>query len=178
MAHYLTMPKKSQVLALLELGWSYRRIEAETGVRRETVRRSTDKSRQGKAGQNVPRLGSRRPASRPPPTAPPHPRETRRGADRPADLAGPRRRVWYAASYESVKRYVRTIAPARRAVGVFHCAPHADPRLRKRCAQQRDDPAQHVERPARRRGVLRAQHGRAEIPFTLVIEVTNASSGK
>jgi hypothetical protein len=37
MANYLKMPKKSQVLALLELGWSYRRIEAETGVRRETV---------------------------------------------------------------------------------------------------------------------------------------------
>jgi len=37
MTNYLKMPKKSQVLALLELGWSYRRIEAETGVRRETV---------------------------------------------------------------------------------------------------------------------------------------------
>ena len=31
----------------------------------------------------------------------------------------------YGASYESVKRFVRTIAPARRAVGVFHCAPGA-----------------------------------------------------
>ena len=28
MANYLKMPKKSQALALLELGWSYRRIEA------------------------------------------------------------------------------------------------------------------------------------------------------
>ena len=37
MTNYLKMPKKTQVLALLELGWSYRRIEAETGVRRETV---------------------------------------------------------------------------------------------------------------------------------------------
>src|SRR6516225_68401 len=37
MPNYLKMPKKSQVLALLELGWSYRRIERETGVRRETV---------------------------------------------------------------------------------------------------------------------------------------------
>ena len=32
----------------------------------------------------------------------------------------------YSASYESVKRFVRTLAPARRAVGVFHCAPGAD----------------------------------------------------
>ena len=37
MPNYLKMPKKSQVLVLLELGWSYRRIERETGVRRETV---------------------------------------------------------------------------------------------------------------------------------------------
>ena len=37
MPNYLKMPKKSQVLALLKLGWSYRRIERETGVRRETV---------------------------------------------------------------------------------------------------------------------------------------------
>jgi hypothetical protein len=29
----------------------------------------------------------------------------------------------HAASYESVKRFVRTLAPTRRAVGVFHCAP-------------------------------------------------------
>ena len=42
MPNYLKMPKKSQVLALLELGWSYRRIEAETGVRRETVSRYDD----------------------------------------------------------------------------------------------------------------------------------------
>ena len=32
MPNYLKMPKKSQIVALLELGWSYRRIEAETGV--------------------------------------------------------------------------------------------------------------------------------------------------
>jgi hypothetical protein len=30
MPNYLKMPKKSQILALLELGWSYRGIEAET----------------------------------------------------------------------------------------------------------------------------------------------------
>ena len=37
MSNYLKMPKKAQVLALLALGWSYRRIKAETGVRRETI---------------------------------------------------------------------------------------------------------------------------------------------
>ena len=30
MPNYLKMPKKSQILARLELGWIYRRIEAET----------------------------------------------------------------------------------------------------------------------------------------------------
>ena len=35
----------------------------------------------------------------------------------------------YGASYESVKRFVRTLAPTRRAVGVFHCAPGAEGQL-------------------------------------------------
>ncbi len=39
MPNYLQMPKQQQVVALLALDWSYRRIEAETGVRRETVSR-------------------------------------------------------------------------------------------------------------------------------------------
>ncbi|MGH7331273.1 MAG: hypothetical protein ACREKS_00730 [Candidatus Rokuibacteriota bacterium] len=33
------MTKRQQVIALLALGWSFRRIERETGVRRETVSR-------------------------------------------------------------------------------------------------------------------------------------------
>ena len=43
MTNYLKMPKKQQVTALLALGWSYRRIEAETGVHRETVAGSDPK---------------------------------------------------------------------------------------------------------------------------------------
>jgi len=39
MGNYLKMADKRQVLALLELGWSYRRIQCETGVDRETVAR-------------------------------------------------------------------------------------------------------------------------------------------
>jgi hypothetical protein len=35
--NYLKMPDRQRVLALLELGWSYRRIEKETGIRRETI---------------------------------------------------------------------------------------------------------------------------------------------
>ena len=53
MPNYLKMPKKSQVLALLELGWSYRRIEAETGARRETVS-GYDKVRRANAAKTFP----------------------------------------------------------------------------------------------------------------------------
>ena len=53
MANYLKMPKQSQVLALLELGWSYRRIEAETGIRRETVSRY-DRVRRANAAKTFP----------------------------------------------------------------------------------------------------------------------------
>jgi len=35
--NYLKVPDRQRVLALLELGWSYRRIEKETGIRRETI---------------------------------------------------------------------------------------------------------------------------------------------
>jgi hypothetical protein len=35
--NYLKVPDRQRVQALLELGWSYRRIERETGIRRETI---------------------------------------------------------------------------------------------------------------------------------------------
>ena len=37
MGNYLKMVDRRRILALLEMGWSYRRIERETGVRRETA---------------------------------------------------------------------------------------------------------------------------------------------
>ena len=39
MGNSLKMADKQRILALLELGWSYRRIQRETGVHRETVAR-------------------------------------------------------------------------------------------------------------------------------------------
>ena len=53
MGNYLQMAKAQQVHALLELGWSYRRIEAETGVRRETVSRY-DAARRANAAKMFP----------------------------------------------------------------------------------------------------------------------------
>ena len=161
MPNYLKMPKKSQVLALLELGWSYRRIEAETGVRRETVSRY-DAARQANAAKTFPGSDPSPPAdSRDvPPDAGSNAAKTFAGSAAkpaktfPGSAARPRfaaaiyrtaitekldaglslQRIWqdlveeygYGASYESVKRFVRTIAPTRRAVGVFHCAPGAE----------------------------------------------------
>src|ERR1700724_1770166 len=150
MSNYLKMPKKSQVLALLELRWSYRRIEAETGVRRETVSRY-DRMRQAKAAKTFP--GSD--ASPPTDSADPEgadgskAAETFAGSDPPTRFAAARyhdaildkrtlgltaQRIWqdlteefgYGHSYESVKRYLRTIAPRARPVGVFESDPGAE----------------------------------------------------
>ena len=53
MTNYLQMPQKQHVLTLLELGWTYRRIQAETGVHRDTVSRY-DRIRQGKPAKTFP----------------------------------------------------------------------------------------------------------------------------
>ena len=161
MPNYLKMPKKTQVLALLELGWSYRRIEAETGVRRETVSRY-DEARQANAAQTFPGSDPTPPVESPDrpdveganaaktfagsvanpaktfPGSAVRPRFTaaiyRTAITEKLDAGLSLQRIWqdlieeygYGASYESVKRFVRTIAPTRRAVGVFHCAPGAE----------------------------------------------------
>lgn len=44
MANYLKMTDKRRIQALLGLGWSYRRIQRETGVHRETVARYDPKN--------------------------------------------------------------------------------------------------------------------------------------
>ncbi|MFC1530234.1 hypothetical protein ACFL6R_05915 [Gemmatimonadota bacterium] len=50
MGNYLKVHKQQQVISLLELGWTYRRIETETGVRRETVSRY-DRQRRSNAAK-------------------------------------------------------------------------------------------------------------------------------
>jgi transposase len=159
MTNYLQMPKKQHVLALLELHWTYRRIEAETGVRRETVSRY-DQARLANAAKTFPGSDPSPPSDAPggPRAAEPNAAKTFAGspanpaktfpgsADRRRFAAAPYReaitekldagltlqRIWqdlgeewgYGASYESVKRFVRTLTlRPRRAVGVFHSAP-------------------------------------------------------
>src|SRR4051794_15210631 len=121
MPNYLKMPQKQQILALLALGWSYRRIEAETGVRRETVGRY-DRQRQANAAKTFP--GSARP-TRFAATA------YRDAITEKLDAGLTLQRVWqdlveefgYAASYESVKRYARTLTPRRRRSASFTSLP-------------------------------------------------------
>jgi transposase len=161
MPNYLKMPKKSQVLALLALGWSYRRIEAETGVRRETVSRY-DRMRRSNAAKTFPGSDASPPSESPDlplddtpnaattfagsegnpaktfPGSAPRPRFAaaayRTAITEKLDAGLSLQRIWqdlieeygYGASYESVKRFVRTLARTRRAVGVFHCAPGAE----------------------------------------------------
>jgi transposase len=48
MGNNLKMEKRESVLALLKLGWSYRQVERETGVRRETIGKY-DRERESKA---------------------------------------------------------------------------------------------------------------------------------
>jgi len=174
MGNYLQMAKAQQVHALLELGWSYRRIEAETGVRRETVSRY-DAARRANAAKAFP--GSAAPsavdaegagssdgsnAAKVFPGSPSNAAEVFPGSTPPRASAAVYReaitekldaglsvqRIWqdlveefgYGASYESVKRFVRTLAPRPRAVGVFHHAPAPKDRwtsfaARRRCTR-------------------------------------------
>ena len=158
MPNYLKMPKKQQILALLELGWSYRRIEAETGVRRETIS-GYDRQRRGNPAKPFP--GSEPPPSVDSPNSgaddgsnpakpfagsDPKPAKTFPGSGPPARFAAAgyqdailekralgltAQRIWqdlteefgYGHSYESVKRYLRTIASRSRVVGVFESEP-------------------------------------------------------
>jgi len=159
MPNYLTMPKQQQILALLALGWSYRRIEAETGVRRETISRYDQ--RRANAAKTFPGSDRLPPQDSVEPGAPHESKAAKAFAGSGSNAATPFlgsarprfsatiyreaitekldagltvQRIWqdlveeygYGASYESVKRFVRTIAPTRRAVGVFHCAPGAE----------------------------------------------------
>ena len=146
MSNYLKMPKRQQVIALLELGWTYRRIEAETGVRRETVSRY-DRLRRSNPAKVFPGSDTADPSNAPVDgRADPNAAKVTAGSPLPPrSAAAPyhdtvvakleqgltAQRIWqdlvedegYAHSYESIKRYVRRVRPRRKVVGVFHSAP-------------------------------------------------------
>jgi hypothetical protein len=119
--NYLKTPKLQQVTALLELGWTYRRIQSETGVRRETISRY-DRIRQAKAAKVF--AGSDLP-----------PRSSaafyRDAIVSKLDTGLSVQRIWqdlveeygFGYSYEAVKRFIRKVPRPQRAVGVFHSTP-------------------------------------------------------
>jgi len=159
------MLKRQQVIALLALGWSFRRIERETGVRRETIskysRRVDSSAAKVFPGKSVPAepesgleagenpglvSGDGSNPAKVFPGSGSNPAKAFAGSSaRPRSSAARFReailekldegltiqRVFqdleeeygYTHSYESVKRYVRTLARRRRATGVMHTVP-------------------------------------------------------
>src|SRR5919202_1246306 len=121
MGNYLKMTDKGRVLALLELGWAYRRIERETGVRRETIARY-DPRRQPKAANLSAGDDGAKAANVSAGSAPPHGPPSVAEAYRVQIEAGVQQgltaqRIWqdlceqvaYPYSYASVRRFVRRL---------------------------------------------------------------------
>lgn len=118
MGNYLKMADKQRIQALLELGWSYRRIERETGNRRETIARY-DPRRDPKAAE-VPTGPVAKPAKVP--TGSVSACEPYREIIEVAVNRGlSAQRIWqdlredygFRHSYDSVKRFVRSIKRRR-----------------------------------------------------------------
>ena len=158
MPNYLKLPQRQQVIALLELGWKYRRIQAETGVRRETISRY-DRQRRSNAAKvfpgsepSVPPESGGTPlpdgsnAAKTFPGSDSKPAKVFPGSELPPRAAAARfhetivekmgqgltaQRTWqdlveeygYGYSYESIKRYVRTLPGPVRVAGVMYAEP-------------------------------------------------------
>lgn len=139
MANYLKMDKKQQVYGLLQLGWSYRRIEKETGVRRETVARYhrewLSKAAKVPTGSGEEPLSLESNAAIPPAGLPEvrstaHPYRDFIGAELEKGLSY--QRIWqdlreeyaYCGSYDSVRRYAKRIKRSRPELAdIMHAAP-------------------------------------------------------
>jgi len=144
MANVLKMEKQTLITELLALGWSYRRIEKETGIRRETVAKY-DSERTGTAPKpaKVP-TDSSEPESaaqaQKRPKCPPTPKPTRVSQAQAfeaiikakLDQQLTAQRIYqdlvveqdYAGSYDSIKRYVRKLkANTPKLVAHLHAAP-------------------------------------------------------
>ena len=139
MANYLKMDKKQQIYGLLQLGWSYRHIEKETGVRRETVARYhrewLSKAAKVPTGSGEEPLSLEAKAAILPPGLPPgrstaHPYRDFIEAELGKGLSY--QRIWqdlreeyaYCGSYDSVRRYAKRIKRSRPELAdIMHAAP-------------------------------------------------------
>jgi len=123
--NYLKMAKKQQIEALLELGWSYREIERETGVRRETIARYDSKriSKPAKVPTGSPDQGRFGPESQ----AEPYRKSIFEGLEKGLTA----QRIWqdlveecaYSGSYDSIKRYCRRLKKSHPEVADVMSAP-------------------------------------------------------
>jgi transposase len=129
LGNFLQMADKQRILALLELGWSYRRIERETGIRRETaarhdplrVQKRTNPSTGPDSKADNVSTGSEAKADRVS-TGPTSAAEPYRAVIEAAVAKGlTAQRIWqdlcadygYGSGYASVKRFVRTVKRRR-----------------------------------------------------------------
>jgi len=124
MGNYLKMAFKQQIKALLALNWSYRRIERETGVHRETIARYAKE-------------GDSKPAKVPAGSEPGFSSKSQALPYHDFILAGIEKELtaqriyedlvsdWgYTGGYDSVLRYSRKLKKTlRKPVGVMHAAP-------------------------------------------------------
>jgi hypothetical protein len=132
MGNYLKMIDKQRIQALLDLGWSYRRIERETGVRRETIA-NYDPRRLSKAAKVSP--GE---MAKPARVSTGSAVETYRQEVEAALSKGlSAQRIWqdlrtdygFSYNYASVKRFVRNIKKTHREVSdVMDILPEKKPR--------------------------------------------------
>jgi len=128
MGNYLKMADKQKILALLDLGWSYRRIQRETGIDRGTVAR-LDPRRQSKPAK-VP-TGPGANAARVPigTTSVCEPYRSVIEASVAKGLSA--QRIWqdlkedysFSYGYCSVKRFVRKVSPRREVAAVMEHPP-------------------------------------------------------
>jgi hypothetical protein len=145
LADYLKMQKRQEVLTLLALKWTFRRIERETGVRRETVS-GYARHAESNPAETFPGSGGDEGAdsqalvgvdgSNPAKTFPGSALPPRFAAARYHDTITEKldagltiQRIYqhlvedFSYAYDSVKRHVRQLRPKRRAVGVMHSLP-------------------------------------------------------
>jgi hypothetical protein len=155
LANYLKMLKRQQVIALLALRWTFRRIERETGVRRETISRyarGVDSNAAKTFPGSEPDPGADFQGLASPEGSNPAKTFSGTGSNAAKTFAGSQRfgaaahhdaivekldqgltmkrihqdlseEFGYGHSYESVKRYIRTLKPKGRAAGVMHSLP-------------------------------------------------------
>jgi hypothetical protein len=110
MGNYLQMGSQQHIRALLEIGWSHRRIAEETGVHRETVARYARELPSKPANPIAGSLGQNRPNPIPGPASSAEPYDIQAGVNRGLTA----QRIWQA----RVLRTIRDLARSNQRISV------------------------------------------------------------